>query len=168
MVAPPPPALDPRFSDPDARATTWEHARCLLEAAELFWVTTVRKDGRPHTVPLVAVWLDDRAYFCTGADEQKAVNLARDPHVTLVTGCNCWEEGLDLVVEGEAIRVTEQALLERLAQAWKRKWDGRWQYQVADRGFQQGGHVTALVFEVRPAKVLAFGKGTFSQTRHQF
>jgi len=168
MVDPLTSALDPRFSDPDARATTWEHARRLLEAAELFWIATVRRDGRPHTVPLVGVWLDDRAYFCTGADEQKAVDLAHNPQVTLTTGCNSWEEGVDLVVEGAAIRVTQQAQLERLAQAWKRKWDGRWQYQVADGGFQHGRHHTALVFEVRPTKVLAFGKGTFSQTRHQF
>jgi len=48
--------LDPRFSDPDAVASEWEETRRALEAAELFWISTVRADGRPHVTPLVAVW----------------------------------------------------------------------------------------------------------------
>jgi hypothetical protein len=50
--------LDRRFSNPDAEATSWADTLRALEQAELFWVTTVRADGRPHTTPLVAVWLD--------------------------------------------------------------------------------------------------------------
>jgi len=42
-----------------------------LEDAELFWITTVRVDGRPHVTPLVAVWLDDAIHFATGAGEQQ-------------------------------------------------------------------------------------------------
>jgi len=30
------------------------------------------------------------------------VNLATNPHVVLITGCNRWDEGLDVMVEGEA------------------------------------------------------------------
>ena len=66
--------LDTRFSDPDAVATGWEETR-VLEQAELFWISTVRADGRPHVTPLVAVWLEDAIHFATGPDEQKAVNL---------------------------------------------------------------------------------------------
>ena len=40
--------LDQRFSAPDAAATGWDETRRVLEAAELFWITTVRADGRPH------------------------------------------------------------------------------------------------------------------------
>lgn len=50
--------LDSRFSDEDAVATGWEETRVALEEAELFWIATVRADGRPHVTPLVAVWLD--------------------------------------------------------------------------------------------------------------
>ena len=64
--------LDTRFSDRDAVATEWQETRRLLEAAELFWISTVRADGRPHVTPLVAVWLDGAVHFCTGATEQKA------------------------------------------------------------------------------------------------
>jgi hypothetical protein len=53
--------LDTRFSDADAVATSWNDTRQALEKAELFWITTVRRDGRPHTTRLVAVWLETRS-----------------------------------------------------------------------------------------------------------
>ena len=75
-----------------------------------------------------------------------------------------------MVAEGDAVQVTDDALLTRLAGAWAGKWDGQWQFQVRDGSFQNpgGGEGEALVFEVRPAKVLAFAKGRFGQTRHSF
>ncbi|HET9608364.1 MAG TPA: hypothetical protein VFP06_02080, partial [Acidimicrobiales bacterium] len=105
-------------------------------------------------------------HFCTGPGEQKAVNLAGNPHVVVTTGCNQWDRGLDVMVEGEARRVTDRATLERLAAAWATRWDGSWQYEVADEGFRHGAGF-AHVFAVEPAKVLAFGKGPFSHTRHR-
>ena len=69
--------------------------------------------------PLVAVWLDDALHFSTGAAEQKAVNLRANPHVLLTTGCNRWDRGLDVVVEGEAIQATDDTTLKRLADAWR-------------------------------------------------
>jgi predicted pyridoxine 5'-phosphate oxidase superfamily flavin-nucleotide-binding protein len=97
--------LDTRFSDPAAVATEWDQTRRVLETAELFWITTVRDDGRPHVTPLVAVWLDGAIHFSTGATEQKAVNLRGNPHVILTTGCNNRDRGLDVVVEGDAVQV---------------------------------------------------------------
>ena len=124
-------SLDSRFSDPGAAPTSWDDAVRALESAELFWITTVRADGRPHVTPLVAVWLDDAIHFCTGDTEQKAVNLRTNPHVILTTGCNSWDHGLDVVVEGDAVQVTDDETLKRLADAWRTKWDGRWQFECA-------------------------------------
>jgi general stress protein 26 len=161
--------LDARFSEPGASPTPWEETVRVLESAELSWITTVRADGRPHATPLVAVWLDDALYFCTGAEEQKAINLAANAHVVVTTGCNTWDRGLDVVVEGAAERVGDEALLTRLAEAWAAKWDGRWGYEVRDGAFwDPGAGGEALVFRVAPTKVLAFGKGGFSHTRHRF
>ena len=97
--------LDARFSDPAAVAADWDQTRRALEDAELFWIATVRADGRPHVTPLVAIWLDDAIHFATGFGEQKAVNLRTNQNVILTTGCNEWERGLDVVVEGEAVQV---------------------------------------------------------------
>jgi len=160
--------IDTRFSDPDAEAVSWADTLRELAQAELFWISTVRADGRPHVTPLVAVWLDDALHFCTGDDEQKAVNLRGNPHVTLTTGRNDWDHGIDVVVEGDAVRVTDHAALSRLATAWTAKWDGQWEYDVRDGAFWHEAGGPVLVFAVRPAKVLAFGKGTFSHTRHRF
>jgi nitroimidazol reductase NimA-like FMN-containing flavoprotein (pyridoxamine 5'-phosphate oxidase superfamily) len=160
--------LNELCSDPGAAATSWEDARQLLESAQLFWIATVRIDGRPHMTPLVAVWLDDSLHFCTGEKEQKAANLRANQKVILVTGCNQWDGGMDVVVEGRAVRVTDRAMLERLSEAWKHKWDGRWEYEPGDDGFKGDGMESVLVFSVRPDKVFAFAKGNFSHTRHAF
>ena len=159
--------LDSRFSRPEAQAAAWPDTVRILEDAQLSWICTVRADGRPHLTPLVAVWLDDALYFSTGETEQKAVNLRGNPHVLLLTGCARWDEGVDVVAEGDAVEINDEVLLTRLAQAWAQKWDGQWQYQVKDGRFEhQGGPV--LVFAVRPAKVLAFAKAPrFAQTRHR-
>lgn len=125
--------LDPRFSDPDAVATGWEETRRVLETAELFWISTVRADGRPHVTPLVAVWLGGALFFCTGTAEQKTINLRGNPHVILTTGCNHWDAGLDVVVEGEAVEVTDDDMLKRLAETWTMKWDGRLSGTAAPR-----------------------------------
>jgi nitroimidazol reductase NimA-like FMN-containing flavoprotein (pyridoxamine 5'-phosphate oxidase superfamily) len=162
-------SLDERFSAPKATATSWEESRKVLEAAQLTWLTTVRVDGRPHQTPLVTVWQDGALYFSTGAEEQKAVNLRHNSHVLLTVADRRWEEGLDVVVEGDAVQVSDEATLRRLAQAWTAKWDGRWNFEVRDGSFfHRGGDFPVLVYSVTPAKVLAFGQGTFTHTRHQF
>src|SRR4026207_800155 len=105
--------LDPRVSSPDATAPPWSESARHLEKAELFWLSTVRPDGRPHVTPLLALWLDGALYFSTGADERKAKNLTHNAHCILTTGQNALnQEGLDLVVEGEAVRVTDSAKLQ--------------------------------------------------------
>lgn len=162
--------LDTRFSSPDAAAPPWSEIRSVIEQAEIFWLSTVRRDGRPHVTPLPAVWLEDALHFCTGPGEQKAVNLAADPRCALTTGTNAFRSGLDVVVEGEAVRVLEHLRLARLAERWSVELG--WRFDVVDGGFRDPGvgdsHV-AHVFRVAPAKILAFGKGElFSQTRYAF
>jgi nitroimidazol reductase NimA-like FMN-containing flavoprotein (pyridoxamine 5'-phosphate oxidase superfamily) len=107
--------LDARFSAPDAVPTPWAETARVIADAELFWIATVRADKSPHVTPLPAVWHDGALHFCTGAGEQKGVDLRRDPHCTLTTGTNRWNEGLDVVVEGAAVRVTDESRLQRLA-----------------------------------------------------
>jgi nitroimidazol reductase NimA-like FMN-containing flavoprotein (pyridoxamine 5'-phosphate oxidase superfamily) len=160
--------LDARFSDPGATPTDWQSTLEVIEAAELFWLSTVRSDGRPHVTPLVSVWMDDAAFFATGPEEQKTANLASNPHVVLSTGSNDWQEGIDVMIEGRAERVTDRETLERLADLWREKWDGRWQSEPTEGGFRSEIGEPAHVYGVRPVKVLAFAKGDFGHTRHRF
>ncbi|MEU9730091.1 pyridoxamine 5'-phosphate oxidase family protein [Streptomyces sp. NPDC048002] len=160
--------LDARYSDDSASARPWPKARELLAAAELFWISTVRPDGRPHVTPLPAVWSAGALHFCTGPEERKARNLAANPEVVLTTGTNTWARGYDLVVEGTAVRVTDEERLAGLAAAWEAKYGSFWHFEVRDGCFHHGaGH--AFVFSVAPRTVFGFGKGEpFSQTRWRF
>jgi PPOX class probable F420-dependent enzyme len=162
--------LSREYSDPDATVTGWDETRKALEEAELFWISTVRADGRPHVTPVVAAWADGAIWFSTGEGEQKFANLRANPRVVLTTGCNRWDGGLDVVVEGQAVLVTDDATLNRVAAAFAEKWDGRWQYTARDGAFSgHDGSGRAMVFSVKPAKVFAHAKGDpFGETRHRF
>jgi general stress protein 26 len=160
--------LDPRFSASGAMPTAWEQTRRVLDDAEVSWISTVRDDGRPHVTPLVTVWMDDAMYFTSGPDEQKVRNLEHNPAVAITTGTNAWNAGTDVTVEGLARRVVDGELLERLASAWRRRWDGRWVFDVADGAFQHAHGGVSHVFQLVPSKVLAFAKSPFAQTRHRF
>lgn len=163
--------FDEQYSDPAATATRWEETRSALETAELFWITTVRADGRPHVTPIVAAWMQDAIWFSTGAGEQKFANLRANPHVVLTTGCNRWDQGLDVVVEGDAVLVTDDAVLSRVARAFAAKWDGRWQFKAQGGAFRdpEDGSGEAMVFSVTPVKVFAHAKGDpFGATAHRF
>ncbi|HSJ73564.1 MAG TPA: pyridoxamine 5'-phosphate oxidase family protein [Miltoncostaeaceae bacterium] len=155
--------LDARYSSEGATATPWEEARDRVAGAGVHWLSTVRPNGRPHVTPLLAVWLDDAAHFCTGPDEQKARNLARSPLCALIAGSDA-PDGLDVVIEGEAVRVTDRSRLRRLADAWVARHGEQWRFEVRDGAFAHAAG-TALVFEVAAARVFAFGKGdAYSQT----
>jgi general stress protein 26 len=159
--------LQPQFSSEDATPTAWAEARLRLEKAEVYWLATVRPDGRPHVTPVVSVWLDGALYFCTGPSERKAKNLARSSHCVITTGCNVLE-GLDLVVEGEAIKVSDEARLQRVADKYASKYNPPFHFTVRDGAFYGEGGM-ALVYEVTPATAFGFGKGeSFSQTRWRF
>lgn len=163
----PVPEQDVRFGDPTSAPTPWSDTFHVLETAQLFWISTVRTDGRPHVTPLPAIWHEDRLHFCTGLEEQKAHNMEWNQHVAVTTGDNRWNEGLDVVVEGIVDRVLDDLRLGSLADLWRRKYSGDWDFAVEGGMFLQGSS-SAAVFEVVPTKVLAFAKGQFAQTRYRF
>src|SRR5437867_8192348 len=113
--------LDARYSEESAQATPWPDAVGRLERAGLFWVSTVRADGRPHVTPVVAVWMDGALYFSSGPGEQKSRNLAANRHCAVTTGCNTWDEGFDIVLHGEAVVVRDLLLLQQVAGAFLAK-----------------------------------------------
>jgi nitroimidazol reductase NimA-like FMN-containing flavoprotein (pyridoxamine 5'-phosphate oxidase superfamily) len=163
--------LDPRFSSPGAKPLSWSKAIRQLREAEVSWLSTVTPEGRPHVVPLIAIWLDGALYFSTGKTERKAKNLRTNGHVTIATGSDGLTEGFDVVVEGEAAAVTSAAKVRRVAKAYVEKYGAGWRLPGLD------GVVT---FEVTPTKAFGFsrrdghvgppsGEGEhFNQTRWRF
>jgi len=167
MLSEPTATIDRRFGDPEASATPWPETAAALERAELYWLTTVRADGRPHVTPLIGVAHDGAMHFCTGLREQKARNLEHSSRVALTTGTNTWAEGLDVVVEGTAVRIGDNAALQRIADAYEAKYGSVWHFDVGDGVFGEGERAAA-VFRVEPAKVMAFAKQPHAQTTYRF
>ena len=107
----------------------WSRPRDVLASdtpvADLtFFVATVRPDGRPHSAGVGAVWVDSALYFTSGPGTLKSRNLAANSACSVSVRLR----GIDLVLEGEARRVTEPSALERLAAVYR---EGGWPASVA-------------------------------------
>ena len=87
----------------------WADGRQRLEAGRWYWLATVRPDGRPHVMPVLAVWLEGALFFVAADASRKAHNLVGDPHCVMTVAL----EDAHLVVEGEAARVKDAAKLQR-------------------------------------------------------
>lgn len=154
----------------DARPpATWDAARERMEQAATSWLATVRPDGAPHLRPVLAVWLEGVAYACTGPATRKGRDLARGARCAIATG---WSD-LDLVVEGDAVRVTDEARLRRVADAFRSRYG--WPVEARDGalvgadGAPTAGPPPYHVYAVRPAVAYGFGTAdTLGATRWRF
>jgi Pyridoxamine 5'-phosphate oxidase len=121
------------------------------------WLATTRPDGRSHVVPVGTAWQDGAFYFTSGDGTQKARNLARDPCcvVTLAAA------GLDLSLEGEAVKVTDGATLQRLAEVFATV---GWAPAVRD-----GAYFHWYLYEFKPKTVYGFATAEpYGATRWRF
>jgi hypothetical protein len=92
------------------------------------WLATTRADGRPHVVGIGAVWHDGAFYFSSGPGTQKSKNLAGNPQCSITLAA----AGIDIVLEGEAVKVTDDAKLIQLAEVFA---TGGWAPTVRDGAF---------------------------------
>src|SRR3954470_5351710 len=91
------------------------------------WLATIDADGSPHVTAVGALWVDGAFWFETGGTTRKGRNLARDPRCTLSVAAH----DFDLVVDGEAHRVTDPATVASMAEQWAA---GGWPARVDDSG----------------------------------
>jgi hypothetical protein len=105
-------------------ALSWSRPHDLLAASATahvnFFLGTVRPDGRPHAAGIGALWFDGDLYLVSGPETRKSRNLAANPACTISVHL----EGIDLVLEGEAHRVTNPPTLERVAELYRE--EGGW------------------------------------------
>jgi len=120
------------------------------------WLATVRPDGRPHVMALGVLWIAGAAYFSAGAGTRKAKNLAADPRCVLSVAT----EAFDLVVEGEATKVSDADTLARIAGAFA---EAGWHPTVrqgalyAEYSAPSAGPPPWDVYEFTPSTVFALG-----------
>jgi len=78
------------------------------------WLATINDDGSPHVTGIGALWVDGAFWFETGDRTRKARNIARDPRCTMSVAT----QEFDLVVDGEASKVTDAATVAAMASRW--------------------------------------------------
>lgn len=98
----------------------WSQFRELLEsgmpsADSAFFLGTAGPDGRPHAAGIGPLWMDGDIYFKSGPGTRKSRHLAANPACTLSVRL----AGADLVLEGEATRVTDPATVARAAARYR-------------------------------------------------
>jgi len=91
------------------------------------WLATINTDGSPHVTGIGALWVDGSFWFETGQGTRKGRNLARDPRCTLSVATR----EFDLVVDGEAHRVTDPVTVTARAAEWAA---GGWPARVDETG----------------------------------
>jgi hypothetical protein len=133
------------------------------------WLATVRPDGAPHLMPIIAFWIDGAFHFLVGPGTRKGRNLAADDRCVIGTG-NLTMPSFDLIVEGRARPVTDAATVRRLAAEF-----GGEGWQLEARGSElYGGHGPTAgpppyaIYRLEPTT--AFGQpgmhGMFEDDRH--
>ena len=109
------------------------------------WMATVRRDGRPHLVPLWFVWLEEKLFICTPAASQKFVNLRHNQSVALSLA----DANNVVIIEGEA-HVAAREHIDRLADYFRNKYE--WDFRLDDSAKWQ-------LIEITPFKILTWGDG---------
>ena len=111
----------------------WSRVLELLDgppptADQRCFLATTRPDGRPHLAGIGAVWDDGRVYFVSGPATRKSRNVAQNAHCSISMSF----PSMDLVFEGLAERVTDDATLQRVAERYAA---GGWPARVDDGAF---------------------------------
>ncbi|HZT96824.1 MAG TPA: pyridoxamine 5'-phosphate oxidase family protein [Chloroflexota bacterium] len=114
----------------DVSPLPWEEGQKRIAENRIYWLTTVRPSGRPHTRPVLAVWVGDALYTTSSASARKGRNLEANPSCSVAV----MAEDMHIVLEGEASRVTSETRLEQVAQAYRDKYS--WPVSIVEGGFE--------------------------------
>ncbi|MBZ5666071.1 MAG: pyridoxamine 5'-phosphate oxidase family protein [Acidobacteriia bacterium] len=127
----------------------WGWVAGKMNPCRTFWLATIHPDhGRPHVMPVWGVWLDDAFFFSTGRKSRKGQNLAVNPSCTITN-----DDGEEaVIVEGRASQLENATELERVANAYKKK------YKMDPRSMGEP------LFRVRPNRVFGFVEKSFPQS----
>ena len=90
----------------DTTTKAGKRAESRLREEEISWMTTVRSDGQPQTVPVWFLWDAEGFLVYSQPNRQKLRNIAQNPHVGLNLNSN--GQGGDVVrLEGTATIVED-------------------------------------------------------------
>lgn len=128
---------------------TEEQRTFLLHGTRTGKLATVRKDGRPHVVPIWFVLEGDTLVFTTGEDTLKAANMRRDARV-----CLCVDDETPpyayIMVEGTASWESDLAKLLHWATIIGGRYMGR---ELAETYGKRNGVPGELLVRLTPTRV---------------
>src|SRR5689334_25314032 len=96
----------------------WAWAETRLTNSRNFWLATRWPDGRPHVMPVWAVWHEGSLLFSSSKQSRKARNLATDRRCVVTTE----DPQNPVVVEGVAELLTAREDLEAFLAAENAKY----------------------------------------------
>jgi PPOX class probable F420-dependent enzyme len=122
------------------------------------WLATINPDGSPHVTGIGLLWHDGGLWFVTGERSRKGRNLARDPRCTLSVA----SQEFDLVVEGEAHKVTDPAKVAFVAEraaadGWPARVDDTGEAITAEFSAPSAGRAPWHVYTLVPRAATALG-----------
>jgi hypothetical protein len=104
-------------------------ALSIPPSENLTWfLGTTDPTGRPHAAGVGALYIDGDVFVVSGPKTRKSRNLAANPACSISVGL----EGIDVVFEGDAVRVTDHETLERAAARFR---EGGWPAEVEGDAF---------------------------------
>jgi nitroimidazol reductase NimA-like FMN-containing flavoprotein (pyridoxamine 5'-phosphate oxidase superfamily) len=131
----------------------WAWVARKMNHCRTFWVATIHSglpsgQERPHVMPVWGVWCDDAFFFSTARKSRKGQNLALNPACTITN-----DDGEEaVIVEGLATPAEDATALDRVATAYKKK------YNIDPRSMGEP------IFRVQPNRVFGFVEKTFPQS----
>jgi general stress protein 26 len=140
--------------DTEEGMLAWGWATERLDSARNYWVATTRPDGRPHSMPVWGIWLDDSFYFGSGRNSAKSRNLTANPAIVVHL-----ESGDETVIlEGLAELVLDEALELRVDEVYGAKYD----FTPDSSGESDPW------FVVRPKRAYAWTESSYPSSATQF
>jgi general stress protein 26 len=136
----------------------WKHEDPHSPNRSTCWLTTLNEDGSPHVTSVGGLYHSGSCWFQTGRNTRKAKNVARDPRCVFSVAT----KGFDVMVAGEARRVTDPAVLAEVAAIWA---ETGWPAQLDDSetGITAPFNAPTLgpppwfVYEIQPRTATAVG-----------
>jgi PPOX class probable F420-dependent enzyme len=129
----------------------WSWAEERLARAHDYWVATVRPDGRPHLMPVWAMWHEGALWFSSSNRSRKATNLAADSRCTIATD----DAAEPVVVEGVAEVVVGAAALGQMLELENAKYG-------TDYGMEMLDPALNTCWRVRPVWAFGLAAGDFT------
>ena len=119
----------------------WSWADERLLHSHDYWLATACEDGRPHVMPVWAVWRDGAVWASSALGSRKARNLARDGRCTVTT-----DDPLEpVVMDGHAESVQDPDLINAFLEGMNAKYGTSYEPSFLDPGVNATFRITPEV-----------------------